>query len=222
MKYLMLVLMLFSSISYSQAASFDSRDCDQIINHGPITICYDYNMKGAKYVSYTLYGDTVNKLNLSKRPSFRADMAIPEQYRVSPKDYYKNSAHMDRGHLAPDAPFDYSSKVLKSIYVMSNIIPQYDNINRHTWVKAEITARELAVSYGSIEVLNGVVYPSIPKYMGDTGIVYPEGYWKMLYPRRGTPICYYYDNKPITTPIDDRLEDHLVNCKNINIGHTRL
>jgi len=48
----------------------NKKNCDQIIDKQVFTICYDYKMKAAKYVAYTLDGNKVNVANIKKRPSF--------------------------------------------------------------------------------------------------------------------------------------------------------
>ncbi|RMG33103.1 MAG: DNA/RNA non-specific endonuclease, partial [Methanobacteriota archaeon] len=113
----------------SYAASMLGIHCDQILDKTYFKVCYDYRMKGARVVSYTLDGNLVNKLNLKKRPRFYPDRHIPERYRSYPSDYTRNPLHMDRGHMASDASFDWSYKSQKSTYVMSNIVPQFYLVN---------------------------------------------------------------------------------------------
>jgi len=61
----------------------NKRNCDQILDKGYYQICYDYSMKGAKYVGYNLDGSKVNSGNIKKRPRFYPDKAIPRQYRTT-------------------------------------------------------------------------------------------------------------------------------------------
>lgn len=101
-----------------------------MLDKGFYRICYDYRNKGAKFVAYTLDGRNVNAGDIKKRLKFYADPDIPARYRTSSADYTKNEFHADRGHLAPDASFDWSDAALYSVYSMANIIPQYGQINR--------------------------------------------------------------------------------------------
>jgi len=172
-------------------------------------------MKGAKYVGYTLDGSKVNFGNIKKRPRFYPDKAIPLQYRTTSKDYTRNEFHADRGHLGPDASFDWSRKSLKAVYSMANIIPQYKWINRKTWVKAEQYERQVASKLGSVTVINGVVYGAHPKRMRKSGIAYPEGFWKMLYDNHGFERCFYYKNDSHVKTKGDKLRNHVVNCRSL-------
>jgi len=194
----------------------NKRNCDQILDKGYYQICYDYSAKGARYVTYTLDGSKVNAGNIKKRPRFYPDKAIPRKYRTTSKDYTHNEFHADRGHLAPDASFDWSNKSLHSVYSMANIIPQYKWINRRTWVKAEKYERKVARKLGSIIVINGVVYGSRPKRMRKSGIAYPQAYWKMLYDNHGFERCFYYKNNKDTKIKGDQLRDHIVDCKSLH------
>jgi len=65
----------------------NKRNCDQVLDKGYYQICYDYSMKGAKFVGYTLDGNKVNAGNIKERPRFYPDKAIPSQYRTTAKDY---------------------------------------------------------------------------------------------------------------------------------------
>ena len=101
---------------------FNKENCDQIIDKQVFTICYDYKVKGATYVAYTLDGSLVNAVNIKKRSKFYTEKNLPNQYRSHNKDYTHSG--YDRGHLANDASFDYDEKVVRKTYTMANIIPQ--------------------------------------------------------------------------------------------------
>ena len=193
----------------------NNRNCDQVLDKGFYKICYDYKAKGARYVGYTLDGDKVNTGNIKKRPRFYPDKSIPRIYRTKSKDYTHNEFHADRGHLAPDASFDWSQQSLKSVYSMANIIPQYNQINRRTWIKAEKYERKIAVMLGSVTVINGVNYGDYSQRLRKSGIAYPTAYWKMLYDNNGFERCLYYKNDSRMNIKGDKLKDHVVACKNL-------
>ena len=66
-----------------QTSNFINKsNCDQIIDKQVFNICYDYKMKGAKYVSYTLKGTLVNKLNIKKRNSFYTEKNLKNNIEV--------------------------------------------------------------------------------------------------------------------------------------------
>ncbi len=196
----------------------NSRNCNQVIDKQYFKICYDYRAKGAKFVGYVLEGDKVNVTNIRKRPRFYPEKAIPAEYRTYPSDYAHNEFHADRGHLAPDADFDWSERSLRAVYTMANIIPQYFRINRRTWIKAEKYERLAARKLGRITVINGVEYGDYSHRLRKSGIAVPVGFWKMVLGRKlGFKRCFYYQNTPITRQQAkmDKLRDHEIDCKRL-------
>ena len=219
MKVLLLLVALLStplSLMAMEIRDFiNQQNCDQVLDKGYYKICYDYNMKGARFVGYTLDGSKVNVGNIKKRPRFYPDKAIPRQYRTTSSDYTHNEFKADRGHLAPDASFDYDPKALKSVYSMANIIPQYKTINRRTWIKAEKYERLVASKLGKVTVVNGVVYGRNPKRLRKSGIAYPIAYWKILFNNKGFEKCFYYENKVLKTSKGDKLRNHEISCQKL-------
>ena len=209
-----LFLLLIATISlYATEISdyINKNNCSQIIDKSVFTICYDYKLKGAKYVAYTLDGSLVNSSNIKKRPRFYTEKNLPKQYRSTSKDYV-NSGY-DRGHLANDADFDYNEKTLRKTYTMANIIPQAPKVNRKTWIKAEKYERTVALELGSVTVINGVVYSSNPKRIGKNGVAVPDAFWKIIYnDEKKFKKCFYYKNDLDVIVRQDRLKSHQVDC----------
>lgn len=212
------IIALLSTITVVYAITandfINQNDCDQIIEKNYLNICYDYNLKAPKAVSYTLRGDEVNELNIEDRPSFKIERTIAREYRASYSDY-TNSGY-DRGHLAPDAAFDWSDESLEEAYSLANIIPQARKVNRYTWTKAERYARFVAVQRSIINVINVVKYSDAPLRIGSHGIAVPSGYYKVLYSDdQNFTKCLYYSNDNNITTQDDRLTNHQVDCSEL-------
>ncbi len=194
-------------------------NCDQVIEKefstgSLLSICYDYGYKSAKYVAYTLDGTLINEVNIEDRPSFYTEPEIPNEYRILYSDY-TNSGY-DRGHLAPDADFDYNEEDLNIIYTMANIIPQDPYVNRYLWIKAEYQERLLAASLGELGVINGVVFDTNPNYIGENQIAVAKAFWKILYnDNEEFRQCYYYDNFTSENDANDTLLSHKVDCNSL-------
>ena len=193
--------------------------CDQVLEKefstgSLLSICYDYTYKSAKYVAYTLDGSLMDSVNIDDRPSFYTEDDIPEEYQVIYSDY-TNSGY-DRGHLAPDAAFDYNEEDLDLIYTLANIIPQDPNVNRYFWKKAEYQERLVAASLGELSVINGVVFDENPEYIDEDKIAISKGYWKILYnDDEEFRQCYYYDNFVLGDADLDTLDKHQVDCNTL-------
>jgi len=211
MKYLILVFLTINLYATNVSEYINKNNCDQIIDKQVFQICYDYNKKGAKFVSYTLQGNLVNKNNIKKRHSFYTEKNLKKKHRSHTKDYTHSG--YDRGHLANDASFDYDKKVVRKTYTMANIIPQAPKVNRKTWIKAEKLERSIAVKLGSVNVINGVVYSENPERIGKNKIAVPSGFWKMIYnDKAGYKKCFYYKNDKGINIKGDKLKHHLVDC----------
>ncbi len=214
-KILLIISSLFA-VSYATDVSdyINKQNCDQIIDKRVYTICYDYKMKGAKYVAYNLDGTKVNAINIKKRERFYTEKNLPKKYRSYSKDYVHSG--YDRGHLANDASFDYSKKSVRKTYSMANIIPQAPTINRRTWIKAEKLERKIAVKLGTINVINGVIYSSNTRRIGTHHIAVPSAFWKMIYNDKvGYKKCFYYKNDLDVNSEDDKLKNHLIDCSSL-------
>ena len=212
MKFYILFLFLVSILNATNLNSFiNKKNCDQIIDKQVYTICYDYKAKGAKYVSYTLDGKLVNAGNVKKRYSFYTEKNLPKKYRSHTKDYTHTG--YDRGHIANDASFDHSEKVVRKTYTMANIIPQAPKVNRRTWIKAEKLERKVAVKLGSVNVLNGVIYSTKPNRIGKNQVAVPDAFWKMIYNDEADyKKCFYYKNDNDINVKADKLKLHQIDC----------
>ncbi|WP_345979087.1 DNA/RNA non-specific endonuclease [Sulfurimonas sp. HSL3-2] len=214
MKLFFLLITTISLYATDISDYINKNNCSQIIDKSIFTICYDYKLKGAKYVAYRLDGSLVNSTNIKKRPRFYTEKNLPKQYRSTSKDYV-NSGY-DRGHLANDADFDYSEKALRKTYTMANIIPQAPKVNRKTWIKAEKYERTVASDLGSVTVINGVIYSSDPKRIGKNEVAVPDAFWKMIYnDEKKFKKCFYYKNDLDVLVRQDRLKSHLVDCNQL-------
>lgn len=212
---MVVTLALTTNLFAIDLANFINKDkCDQIIDKQVFTVCYDYEMKGAKYVAYTLERNKVNVGNVKKRPRFYTESTIPAKYRSKTNDYTRTG--YDRGHLANDASFDHDEKVLVKTYSMANIIPQAPNVNRKTWTKAEQRERDMAGKYKTINVLNGVIYSNNPNRIGKNQIAVPKAFWKAIYNNDNNfEECYLYQNDLNTKVKGDKLQNHKVDCSTL-------
>lgn len=210
------ILMLLSTLSANVFAVnvqdfINDRNCSQVIDKTIFQVCYDYQLKGAKYVAYTVDGSTANASeHIKKRPSFYAENNIPVKYRSYPEDYTHSG--YDRGHLANHADFDYSANILYQTYSMSNIIPQVPAVNRDTWIKAEKYERSVAQSLGAVSVINGVDYSNNPERIGKHKIAVPTSFWKIIFnDSKNFKRCFKYDNVVLDVK-SDKLKNHEVDC----------
>ena len=180
--------------------------CDKVIKYPTYSICYDYSLRAATAVWYTLSYKDVNRVNIKKRPSFHVEQQVPSSSRARPKDY--SHSGFDRGHMAPDASFDYNMEVLNTVYSMANIVPQYPAVNRHQWIKAERYERLIATVASSVKVINIIKYPKHPQRIGKHKIAVPNRFYKVLLFSDEIRVFSYENEKKAKH--GDKLKDHLI------------
>ena len=201
---------LNEEINYKEKFINES-NCNQIIDNEFIVMCYDYQKKAVKSVSYTLLGDLMNEANIDKRPSFHVEKELKSKDRISSTDY-TNSGY-DKGHLAPDAAFDWSKESLDAVYTLANIIPQAPQVNRRSWAKLERYVRDKAEELGELNIVNVVKYGQRSSRMGKNKMAISKGYYKILYNKKENyEECFYYSNKLGVSADNDVLEKHAVSC----------
>lgn len=118
-------------------------------------IWYDCGLRVPLWVAYRL--TSADLQGSSERPNaFRPDPRLPPQARATLTDY--KSSGFDRGHMAPDADFKFSTIARVNTYILSNICPQYPPFNRGIWAQLEERVREWARTYGAVYVVTGALF----------------------------------------------------------------
>ena len=202
------------TVSY-QEKFINDRNCNQIIDNEFIVMCYDYKKKAVKAVSYLLYGDLMNEKNILERPSFYVEKELKPKDRVKSSDYIKSG--YDRGHMAPDASFDWSRDSLEAVYTLANIIPQAPQVNRRSWAKLEAYVRGKAEALGELNVVNVVKYGQRSSRMGKSRMAISKGYYKILSNEAEEyEECFYYSNKLGVSSDNDELINHKVTCSSVS------
>ncbi len=113
--------------------------------------------------------------------NFRADLRVPEQWRVDLKDYVASG--FDRGHLISSADRRAKSISNSETFLMSNMAPQRPGFNRGIWGQLEAAVRELAAKDEYLEVyaICGPLFnfnEPVEK-IGD-GLPVPHGFFKSV------------------------------------------
>jgi len=188
--------------------------CDTIIDKNYYKICYDYKLKSALFVMYTLDGSLVDNPNITDRPSFYPEPNLPTKYQSHSNDYIGSG--YDKGHLASDASFDYSQSSLDSVYSMANIIPQYPDVNRYAWIDTEKLERQKAKEFQKVKVIIGVDFSDNPQKIGADEISVAKGFYKKISTFDNSyKECFYYENIPYDVA-NDSLKQHKISCSSLN------
>lgn len=124
---------------------------------------------------------------------FRAEGRLPARHRAE-LYHYKGSGY-DRGHLAPSKNMPTHEAMLES-FTLANMVPQWPELNRGTWVAIEATTRALAVSYDEVYIVTGVSFleSTMLKRIGGR-ITVPTSVFKAVYiPSQNAAAAWYATN----------------------------
>ncbi len=102
-------------------------------------IDYNNRWKEPYWVAYHLCAADLSGSSHRKN-NFRSDSKLPVQYRSELADYQRSG--FDRGHNAPAADFTRSPEAMSQTFLLSNMSPQSEYLNRHIWEKLEGEVRE--------------------------------------------------------------------------------
>jgi len=182
--------------------------CDTTIDKTYFSICYNYNLKSALEVTYTLDGSKVYANNIEQRENFYIEPTIPREYAASYDDY--RGSGYDRGHLASDASFDYSKEALYATYSLANIAAQEPQLNRGVWLEAEKLEREMAYEDGEAFVTIELHFSDNPQRIGEGEIAVATLFEKIIVTPKQKR-CFLFDNLPYES--DETLEDFEIECE---------
>ncbi|KAK9977171.1 hypothetical protein ABG768_018992 [Culter alburnus] len=98
---------------------------------------YDNRTRNAAWVYEILNKSTLEKrYNPRGRPYFEADKSIHPFYQA-PESSREVIAGYDKGHLAMADNHKWCQEALEDAYLLSNMAPQYESLNKGIWEKLE-------------------------------------------------------------------------------------
>ncbi len=209
-KLLLLIPFILFAFTSKYLPHYDiDTHCDKILHKKAFDICYSCKWKTPKLVVYKVDGNLIDAKNLSRKSlRFRPDYNLPIRCRSYSKDY--SHTGFDRGHLAPNAVFDYNRAIQKQTFLMSNIAPQKPRLNRRLWAKIEKFVRIQARKYKNIRVITGVC-GSLGYIKHNVNI--PKWWYKIIFRPDGKVISFLVPN--INKVGRDRAKKYLSSVKEI-------
>ncbi len=116
---------------------------------------------------------------------FRPDDRLPKSWtRVTPSDY--TGSGFDKGHLCPSADRSGSTDGMSATFLMTNMTPQFGDLNRGPWQKIEAYLRTLVTRGSDVYIFAGV-YGERGKLKKKVSV--PTNDWKIAVAvPRGAPI----------------------------------
>jgi len=137
------------------------------------------------WVSYRLRRQDMGR---APRGIFFPDDELPRGfYQVRPGDYHFLRTGMSRGHLCPNGHRNNTEANARATFVMTNMVPQTEELNAGAWNEQEIWCRdqcfdnnkELWIVCGPHGV-GGRSDKGFFKSIGDGRVVVPKSCWKVI------------------------------------------
>ena len=113
------------------------------------SVVYDCQLAIPIYCEYICSPSNFGNIPRSKVGDFKVDKRVPKP-RAKQKDY--NNSGYQRGHLCPSADFACCLDLMKSTYLLTNVVPMVPSLNEGKWKTTEIAARQLAAQFGGVRV----------------------------------------------------------------------
>lgn len=188
-KLLLAALLLFPTAAFASP-------CDQFFPNGKEIV-----VPNTQVICHSFYAtvfDTAHEANVfstelvqpdgkaTRVDAFRADPAVKNS--PTPDDY--TNTGFDRGHMTPAADSTNATQ-MSDTFFMTNMTPQYPNVNRIAWKNLEIFVRALPFKY----VVTGAVYSATyTPVIGTHKVPVPTMLYKIVYLADGTIKAFEIDN----------------------------
>ncbi len=191
---------------------------EQILERIAYSVSYNHETRCPNWVAWTLtaehtdgphtrkgipyYNENLEAIGIGKvskyilRSGYFVDTEVPaprqdhSDWRVHPDGY-------DHGHMCPAADCKWDKGVMNQSLLLTNMCPQYHDLNSGTWDKLESRCRKWAQRYGRIEIVAGPVFNDGPyTTFGPNAVAIPDGFFKVILCTNGRPkaIAFLFNN----------------------------
>lgn len=167
-----------NSLEFGTPTDGDASD-DYIITRPQYTISYNKNRNDPNWVAWNLNATQLGSAQRSN--SFSPDPALPaDYYHVVTSDY--TGSGYDRGHMSPSGDRTASDADNAVTFYMTNMLPQYHNLNAGPWEDLETYSRTLVTGQNKeLYIISGGIFPASPQTINNAGKVQiPTSTWKIV------------------------------------------
>lgn len=148
-------------------------------------LSYNSRKGTPNWVSYRLRKSDMGK---AQRGMFHPDAELPRKFfAVKPFDYHFNTTGMTRGHMCPSSHRNNTETNAHSTFVMTNMVPQTEELNAGAWETLERYCRDLAFRENKEMYIvcgphgvGGRTDKGFFKTIGDGHVTVPKSCWKVV------------------------------------------
>lgn len=159
----------------------DSPDDDYLMRKPQYALSYNSVRNIPNWVSWELNEGWFGSVPRHKG-KFLEDRDLPQDFKRANHDDYTGSGY-DRGHMVRSEERTRTNEDNRSTFLMTNILPQYHDLNAGPWLRLEEHCEKLAKREGrELFVMAGGVFPP-GKRATDTigkGVAVPKSFFKII------------------------------------------
>ena len=149
-----------------------------IIKRPQYVISYSQDLNSARWVSWYVNKDCYGMIKRYSG-SFITDTTLPETYTIIKHSDYNKSGY-DKGHLVRSEERTQSEEDNKATFYLTNIIPQYPDLNRKIWLHLEDYCKKLCKEENKqLFIVSGGKYKKRYKKINNK-IAIPDSCWKVV------------------------------------------
>lgn len=150
---------------------------DLLLDRGAFVVSYNGKRRVSNWVAWKLVAADIGKLKRTDK--WLVDDELPaDVFKAKPEDYTKSG--FDRGHLCPSADRTASAQQNALTFLMTNVLPQRNELNAGPWEKLEELERELAVAKGKdVYIVAGGIFSPSPPVIG-RALHVPNDFFKVI------------------------------------------
>lgn len=164
--------------------AYSSKKNEQIVWYKRYTVSFNKKYRIPNWVAWELTYDHTQGTQNRKDMSFYKDARISQCPTTDEYKTDKPANHYDkicRGHMCPALDNKWDAEAYKESFYLTNICPQKEGLNNGKWKSLEERCQNTwAKDYGKIYIVCGPIEPKRKKYLGDTGILIPELFFKAI------------------------------------------
>ena len=184
---------------------FTRKRQSQVLVRLAYTTSYNKYMRCPNWVAWKLTADHTDGPYVRKGYRFHEDMDVPYP-RAYYEDYKGSPYGMQRGHMCPAADNKWSDEAMDECHLLTNICPQYGQLNGGEWKDLEDACRDWARDYGCIYIVCGpIFYSDGPRLIGEHDIAVPDAFFKVVLRLGRNPqaLGFIYPNDRCSGPMSD-------------------
>lgn len=170
---------------------------NQILKRYAYTLSYNKSTRCPNWVAWKLTASHTDGPYRRKDFQFHEDMDVPSP-RAYYSDYSRNGLGLQRGHMCPAGDNKWSEKAMDECHLLSNVCPQFGDLNGGEWKCVEEDCREWANEYNTIYIVCGPVFHNRKHItLGEDKISVPDAFFKVILRLGNNPqaLGFVYPNK---------------------------